>query len=50
MTETRAYVLIETAVGRPSGITAALRGIPGLAPVDVVTGPYDVIFALEAPA
>ena len=48
MAATRAHVLVETAVGRASGIAAALRGMPGLASVDVVTGPYDVIIELEA--
>ena len=48
MAETRAYVLVETAVGRVSGIAAALREMPGLVSVDSVTGPYDVIIVLEA--
>ena len=48
MTETRAYVLVETTVGRGSGIAAALRGMPGLVSVDRVTGPYDMIIVLEA--
>ena len=48
MAETRAYVLVETAVGRVSSISAALRGMPGLVSVDSVTGPYDIIIVLEA--
>ena len=48
MARTRAYVLVETAVGRVSGITAALRGMPGLVSVHSVTGPYDIIIVLEA--
>ena len=48
MAATNAYVLVETAMGRARGIAAALRGTPGLASVDVVTGPYDVIIVLEA--
>ena len=48
MAATKAYVLVETAVGRSSGIAVALRGMPGLVSVDVVTGPYDVIIVLEA--
>ena len=48
MAETRAYVLVETTVGRGSGIAAALRGMPGLVSVDSVTGPYDIIIVLEA--
>lgn len=48
MAKTRAYVLIETAAGRVSGIAAALRGMPGLVSADSVTGPYDIIIVLEA--
>ena len=48
MAETRAYVLVETAVGRVAGIAIALRGMPGLVSVDSVTGPYDIILVLEA--
>ena len=48
MPETRAYVLVETAVGRVSGIGVALRGMPGLVSADSVTGPYDIIIVLEA--
>ena len=48
MAETRAYVLVETKVGRGSGIAVALREMPGLISVDRVTGPYDIILVLEA--
>ena len=48
MAETRAYVLVETKVGRGSGIAVALREMPGLISVDRVTGPYDIIIVLEA--
>ncbi len=48
MAETRAYVLVEAAVGRVAGITIALRGMPGLVSVDSVTGPYDIIIVIEA--
>ena len=48
MAETRAYVLVETAVGRGAGIAVALREMPGLISVDRVTGPYDMIIVLEA--
>ena len=43
MAETRAYVLVEAAVGRVAGIAIALRRMPGLVSVDSVTGPYDII-------
>ena len=48
MAETRAYVLVETAVGRVSGIAGALSGMPGLVSLDTVTGRYDIIIVLEA--
>ena len=48
MAETRAYVLVETAVGRVAAIAIALRGMPGLVSVDSVTGPYDIIIVIEA--
>ena len=48
MVKTRAYVLIEAAVGRVASIAIALRGMPGLVSVDSVTGPYDIILVLEA--
>ena len=48
MAETRAYVLVEAAVGRVASIAIALREMPGLVSVDSVTGPYDIIIVLEA--
>ena len=39
----RAYVLIQTEVGRAGAVAAAVRGIPGVDSSDDVTGPYDVI-------
>jgi len=44
---TRAYVLIETSVGRTKEVLAALRGGKGMLSVDAVTGPYDVIAVVE---
>ena len=44
----RAYILIETAVGKTAGVTAELRSLPGVPTVDTVTGPYDIIAAVEA--
>ena len=40
---TRAYILIETAVGKSRDVTDKLRAIPGVETVDPVTGPYDII-------
>ncbi len=43
----RAFVLIETVVGKTKDIVTALRNIPGVKSVDAVTGPYDVIAVIE---
>ena len=48
MAETRAYVLVEAAIGHVPAVAAALRGMPSLVSVDSVTGPYDIIIVLEA--
>ena len=45
---TKAYILIETAVGRTREVAQALRKVEGMISVDVVTGPYDIIALLEA--
>lgn len=45
---TKAYILIETAVGKTRDVVQAVRSIPGMRSVDAVTGPYDVIAVLEA--
>ena len=39
----KAFVLVETTVGRSKEVATALAGIKGVASVDIVTGPYDVI-------
>jgi DNA-binding Lrp family transcriptional regulator len=44
----KAYVLIETAVGRNREVIAALRKLKGMSSVDLVTGPYDLIAIVEA--
>lgn len=44
---TRAFVLIETSVGRTKEVAAALKGVKGVAAVDAVTGPYDIIAIVE---
>lgn len=43
----KAFVLIETAVGKTKDVYAALEKIEGIKSVDVVTGPYDVIAVVE---
>ena len=45
---TKAYILIETAVGKTREVAGALRQVNGMLSVDVVTGPYDIIALLEA--
>ena len=45
---TKAYVLIETAVGKSRDVAAELRGVDGVEKVDAVTGPYDIIAVVEA--
>jgi len=44
----KAFVLIETVVGRTREVATALRQINGVKSVDPVTGPYDVIAIVEA--
>ena len=40
---TKAYLLIETAVGKTRDVASTLSGLQGISTVDVVTGPYDII-------
>lgn len=46
---TKAYVLIETAVGKSRSVAARLKDMPGIDTVDPVTGPYDIIAVVSAP-
>jgi len=41
--EAKAFVLIETVVGRNKEVVVALKQLDGVKSVDTVTGPYDVI-------
>ena len=43
----KAFVLIETAVGRSKEVVAAVRALKGVTSVDTVTGPYDIIAIIE---
>ena len=45
----KAYVLIETAVGKTKDVVAALQGqkLKEIKSVDLVTGPYDIIAVVE---
>ncbi len=44
---TKAFVLIETTVGKTKEVLAALEKIEGIISVDAVTGPYDIIVVIE---
>lgn len=44
----QAYILIQTEVGKARDVAAAIGEIDGVARVDAVTGPYDVIVLSEA--
>ena len=43
-----AYILVQTEVGKAGQVTELIKGIGGVAQVDGVTGPYDVIARAEA--
>ncbi len=43
----KAFVLIETSVGRTKEVASTLRELNGVQSVDPVTGPYDVIAVIE---
>ena len=43
----RAFILIETAVGKSKEVVDSIRKIKGVFSVDTVTGPYDVIAVIE---
>ena len=44
----KAFVLIETTVGRTKEVATALADTKGVESVDAVTGPYDVIAVIKA--
>mgnify|MGYP001618294169 CR=1 FL=1 len=44
---TKAYVLVEAAVGKTRQVMDALRSLEGTQSIDAVTGPYDVIIVVE---
>ena len=49
MRSNSAYILIESLPGKAIELTNAIKAIPGVKTVHVVTGPYDVIAFVEAP-
>lgn len=44
---TKAYLLVETAVGKTRDVASTLRDLDGITSVDVVTGPYDIIAVIS---
>ena len=46
---TKAYILIETAVGKSREVASSLRKLSDVETVDPVTGPYDIIAVVNAP-
>ena len=44
----RAYILIETQVGKSLDVIAALRALSNVLSVDIVTGEFDMIALVEA--
>ena len=45
---TKAYILIETSVGKSRAVSDALKALSGVEIVDPVTGPYDIIAVVGA--
>lgn len=45
----KAFVLIETVVGRTKEVVTSIKQLTGIKSVDTVTGPYDIIAVVEAP-
>ena len=43
----KAFILIETAVGRNKEVVALLSKLKGVRSVDMVTGPYDIIAVVD---
>ena len=48
MAATKAFLLIETQVGKTKDVVDGLVRIKGVASVDMVTGPYDIIATIDA--
>ena len=44
---TKAFILIETAVGKTREVADTLKSVGGMQSVNVVTGPYDVIAVID---
>jgi|TARA_Y100000588_G_scaffold298729_1_gene319769 DNA-binding Lrp family transcriptional regulator len=46
---TKAYILIETAVGKTHDVSDSLNKLDDVVHVDAVTGPYDIISIVSCP-
>ena len=44
----RAYILIETQVGKSRDVIAVLRALSNVSSVDIITGEFDIIALVEA--
>lgn len=44
----KAYILLRTAPGLTKAVHSALRASPAVQSVELITGPYDLIVAIEA--
>ncbi len=44
----KAFVLVETSVGKTKEVANSIRQLAGVKSVDSVTGPYDIIVVIEA--
>lgn len=44
----KAYILVQTTVGKAAEVAEQIRAIAGVTLADDVTGPYDVIVSAEA--
>ena len=44
----KAFILIETVVGRTKQVASTLQQLEGVKSADCVTGPYDVIAVVES--
>lgn len=44
----KAYILIQTEVGKAAAVAAAIADLPGVTSAEDVTGPYDVIVQASA--
>ena len=45
----RAYILIETQVGKSRDVLAALQALSNVPSVDIITGEFDMIALVKAP-